>query len=286
MKNSDLHVHSYYSDGDLSPLEVVKLAKQKGIKNLALADHNSISGITEAISEGKKVGINIIPAIEIRAEEDEVLGYFIDYKNEKLKKEIKEIQDNLIERVKKIIKKLNKKKIAISFNNLLERYYPNTNFMEIHIIKYLNSKGYGEIRELFPKYILDKKGNTYVPIKEISVVDAIKLVKKFGGVPVLAHPWVTPESKKLLTKDNFEKLIKAGLKGIEIDNGDRDERRDKQTLEQIKELAKRYNLIATSGSDFHGEYLVKSTKCHDIGNYNCDEKIVEKLKLLKEGKPK
>ena len=87
MKNSDLHTHSIHSDGDLSPSEVVKLAKKRGVKNLALSDHNSISGIDEAILEGNKQGVNIIPAVEIRAEEDEVLGYFIDYKNEKFKNE-------------------------------------------------------------------------------------------------------------------------------------------------------------------------------------------------------
>lgn len=280
LKNSDLHVHSFYSDGDLSPSEVVRLAKQKGIKNLALTDHNSIDGVQEAIEEGKKQKINIIPAIEIRAKEDEVLGYFIDYKDERLKKEIKKIQDNLIERVKKIILKLNKKGIKVSFEDLLNKYYPNTNFMEIHLIKYLKFKGYGDIRELWPKYI-SKKGETYVPIKEISVINSIRLIKKYGGIPILAHPWVEISSKKLLKEEIFKKLIKAGLKGIEIDNGDRDERRDTKTLKKIKELAKKYNLIITSGSDFHGDYLIKATKCHDIGEYNCEEAVVNRLEEIK-----
>lgn len=276
MKNADLHVHSYYSDGDLPPSEVVKLAKQKGIKTLALADHNSFDGVAEAIEEGEKQGVKVIPAIEIRAKEDEVLGYFIDYENEKLKKEILKIQENLINRVKKIIIKLNKKGIKVNFENLLDRYYPNRNFMEIHLIKYLKSKGYGDIRELWSKYI-SKEGETYVPIKEISVLNAIKLIKEYGGVPVLAHPWAEISSKELLKEENFKKLIKAGLKGIETDNGDRDERRDKQTLKRIRELAKKYNLVVTSGSDFHGDYLVQATNCHGLGDYNCDEKVVEGL---------
>ncbi|MBU3906704.1 MAG: PHP domain-containing protein [Nanoarchaeota archaeon] len=281
MKNSDLHVHSYYSDGDLPPSQVVKLAKQKGIKNLALTDHNSFDGVLEAIKEGKKQGVNVIPAIEIRAKEDEVLGYFIDYKNEKFRREMKKIQNNLIKRVKKIIIKLNKKGIDVSFEDLLKKYYPNTtNLMEIHLIKYLKFKGYGDIRELWPRYI-SKGGETYVPIKEISVIDSIKLVKKFGGIPILAHPWVNPSSRELLHEKNFKKLIKSGLRGIEVDNGDRDERRDKKTLDKIQKLAKRYGLILTSGSDFHGDYLVKATKCHDIGDYNCDEKVVEQLKELR-----
>lgn len=277
MKNLDLHVHSYYSDGDLPPSEVVKLAKQKGIRNLALADHNSFDGVAEAIEEGKKQGVNIIPAIEIRAKEDEVLGYFIDYQNEEFKKEVLKIQENLIDRVKKIIAKLNKKGIEVSFDDLIKKYYPNRNFMEIHLIKYLKSKGLGEIRTLWPKYI-SKEGETYVPVKEISVLNAINLIKKYGGVPVLAHPWVEPHSKELLKEEKFKKLVKAGLKGIEIDNGDRDDRRDEQTLNKIRELAKKYNLIITSGSDFHGDYLVQANKCHGLGDYNCDKEVVEKLK--------
>lgn len=277
MRNSDLHTHSFYSDGDLSPSEVVKLAKSKGVKTLALTDHNSISGIEEAIIEGKKQGVNIIPAIEIRAEEDEVLGYFIDYKNKNLQKEILKIQKVLIDRVKKIIKTLNKKGIKVSFEDLEKKYYPNKNFMEIHLVMHLASKGLGEIREVFKKYI-SEGSETYVKIKEISVIDAIKLIKKYKGVPVLAHPWVDSKSKSLLEEKNFEKLIDAGLKGIEIDNGDRDERRDEKTIKRIQELAKKYNLIITSGSDFHGEHLFKATGCHQIGENNCDESVVEELK--------
>jgi predicted metal-dependent phosphoesterase TrpH len=278
MKNTELHTHSYYSDGDLSPSEMVILAKQKDIKNLAISDHNSLEGIEEAIKEGKKQGISIIPAIEIRAKEDEVLGYFIDYKNKELKKEINKITSNVVNRVKKIIAKLNEKGIEINFEDLIKRYFPNkNNMMEIHLIKYLKFKGFGEIKDLWKRYI-SKEGETYVPITEISIIDAIKLIIKYGGFPVLAHPWVEQDSKELLDENKFNELIKAGLKGIEIDNGDRDERRDDKTIERIKELAKRHNLIITSGSDFHGDYLVQATKCHGLGDYNCDDSIINKLK--------
>lgn len=280
MKNSDLHTHTLYSDGNLAPKELVKLAKKKRIKNLAITDHNSIEGINEAVQEGKKQGINIIPGIEIRAKEDEVLGYFVDYQNEDFKKEIEKIQKNLIDRVKKIILKLNKKGIKVSFEDLLKKYHPNKNFMEIHLIKYLKAMGLGEIRELWSKYI-SKEGETYVPVEEISVLDAIKLIKKYKGVPVLAHPWVELSSKELLKEEDFKKLVKAGLKGIEIDNGDRDDRRDEQTLKKIKELAEKYNLIITSGSDFHGKYLVELTKSHNLGDYNCGEDVVKMISNLK-----
>jgi hypothetical protein len=276
----DLHTHSYYSDGVSSPEEVVKYAKKKGVKILALTDHNSLEGIEEAVQTGKKLGVEIIPAIEIRAKEDEVLGYFVDFKNSQFKNEIRKIQQNLSNRVKKIIKKLNEKGISVSYSNLIKEYKPNKeNFMEIHLIKYLVKQGMGVKSELWKKYI-SKEGETYIPLREISVPKAIRLIKKFHGIPVLAHPWAEKSSKELLEEDKFKKLVTAGLKGIEIDNGDRDERRDKETIQKIEYLAKKYDLIITSGSDFHGEKLIDSHSNHDMGDNIYDLSAVGKLKKL------
>ena len=279
-KNTDLHMHSIYSDGNISPKEIIRKAKQIGLEYIALTDHNSTEGVEEAIKEGEKVGIQVIPAIEIRAENDEVLGYFIDYKNEKFKKEIKKLQYNVLKRVKKIILGMNKDGIEIKFSDLVDKYSPNkNNLMEIHAIRLIMDSGYGEksrkgISELFGKYV------SGVPIKEPSVADMIKLIRKYNGVPVLAHPWVSKDSKKLLEDENFRKLMGAGLKGIEIDNGDHDERRSPEIIKRIKYLAKKYSLIVTSGSDFHrvepkGEWFY-----HNLGKNNCDDKVVEQLRKL------
>ena len=91
MKNSDLHTHSYYSDGQISPRDLVKLAKRRKIKNLALTDHNSVKGVREAFKEGRKIGVRVIPAIEIECEIGEILGYFIDVNNKELIKEIERV---------------------------------------------------------------------------------------------------------------------------------------------------------------------------------------------------
>jgi len=276
MENSDLHTHTYYSDGALPPAQVVKLAKEKGIKNLAISDHNSVEGIDEAMKEAEKLGVNLIPSIEISAEGDEVLGYFIDYKNAKFKKEIKKLQEGSTFSVKENIQKA-KGKFDINFEELLREYRPNvSNFNRGHLVRLLIKKGYGDFKEIWPYF--QKGKEFYAEREKISVEGAIKLIKKFGGVPVLAHPWVELPAKELLKEENFAKLVKAGLKGIEIDNGDRDERRDEKTISRIKEVAKRYNLIITSGSDFHRE---EKNNVHNIGDYNCDEKVVEKLKELK-----
>lgn len=273
-----MHTHSYYSDGARSPTELVESAKRKGIEFLALSDHNSVNGVDEAIKAGERLGVKVIPAIEIRADKDEVLGYFVDYKNSGFQEEILKIQKNVANRVKKIIKKINEKGIKVSYSDVINRFKPNTtNIMEIHLVNYMTEKGFGTRSELWPRYI-GKDAGTYVPIKEISVVNAIKLIKKYGGVPVLAHPWVMLESKELLSETSFRKLVSAGLEGIEIDNGDRDERRDEKTVKLIRELAQDYNLIVTSGSDFHGHKFDNDTGVHQIGEYNCDNSVVKELK--------
>lgn len=276
-KNTDLHTHSIYSDGVLHPKEVVIEAKEKGIKNLSLTDHNSIDGVEEAIAEGKKIGVNVIPGIEIRAKEDEVLGYFINYKNPNLRKEVKKLQEVHTKINKIVIKEINKKGINISYEDILKEYAPNVDLMEIHIIRYLNKLGYGGIGDLWKEHMAPLwKGPLYSD--EISVINAIKLIKKYKGVPVLAHPWVEPCSKALLSEENFKEIIEVGLQGIEIDNGDRDERRDNATLKKIKSLAARYNLVITSGSDFHGDAKGRELGIHQIGMHNCNDKIIKELK--------
>jgi 3',5'-nucleoside bisphosphate phosphatase len=281
MKVCDLHTHSYYSDGENSPAEVIARAKCKGVKYLALSDHNSVKGVAEAVKEGKKQGIVVIPAVEIRAEEDEVLGYFVDYKNTSFKRDLADIQNNLIERVRKIIQKINQKGIKVNLSDL-DNKFPNArnNLMEIHLVKYLAGQGYGTISELWKKYI-SKEGETFVPIKEISIIEAIKLIKKYGGVPVLAHPWVEESSRNLLEGNNLEKLVKAGLRGIERDNGEISPSRSEKIVQRIEELAKKYNLIITSGSDFHGEYRIGKLGNHEIGNHNCDGSVVKQLREAK-----
>jgi len=279
MKNADLHVHSYFSDGNFSPSEVVRRARKLGIKYLALADHNSTEGINEAIKEGKKQGVIIVPAIEIIAEEDEVLGYFVDYKNKNFRKEIKKIQNNLNERVKKIIKKLNKKGIKITFSDVLKENGPSKNMLEIHLVFSLRRRGLGEVKDLWSRYI-DRGGEIYVPVKLLSVVSVIKLIKKYRGIPVLAHPWLR---KNTLESKNMEKYVKAGLKGVELNNGHKYKKiRDAKTISSIKMYAKKYDLIMTSGSDFHGASLIKDSNGeHKLGEYNCDEKIVKELEKLR-----
>jgi len=267
MRNSDLHTHSYYSDGIFSPAEVVKQAKENGIKNLSLTDHNSLQGITEALEEAKKQNINLIPGVELRSKEGEILGYFIDFKNKELVKKVKIIQDRSREVFENTIKELNKRGINVKSEEVLDTQLKRDNVLIVYIFKFLKNRNlisFKEIKEFM-------KGELFEP--HYSAEEVIKMINDAGGVAVLAHPWY---SKTFLDEIRIGELVKAGLKGIEIDNGGRGEERA-GSLDKISEYAKKYNLILTSGSDFHGESDLMSNE-HKLGMSNCDEEVVKKLK--------
>lgn len=278
MKNTDLHTHSYYSDGQLSPKALVRLAEKRKIKNLALTDHTSIKGVKEAIKEGRKIGVNILPAVEIRAKENEVLGYFIDINSRRLNKELLKIGKRVENRVKDFCEKLRKEGYNIDFNEIVEKYpKAKGNLNEFHILYTLYLKKYGKSTFFIGKKLkkLKKKGLKKKKIKEISIVKAVKLIKNAGGVAVLAHPWL---EKKVLKEKNIKKYIKAGLKGIEINNGDRAPLLTNKIKNKIRRLAKNYNLILTSGSDYHGPDIVGHMPGnHQLGKNNCDEKVIKQL---------
>jgi len=276
MKNADLHTHSIYSDGRMTPTQVVAIAKKRKVKYLALADHNSTQGLVEAIRECKKARITLIPSVEISAAEDDLLGHNIDYKNKKFQKELLDIRKRYENDIKRTIASVNTLGFKLKHSDLLKKFSPATNMMKSHIARYLCEKLNMDYQEVRKKY-LSHDSKYYIPVKKISIIKAIQIVKNAGGTPTLAHPWVEPESRALLKEKTFKKLVDAGLKGIEIDNGDRDSRRTPQILAKIRTLAKKYRLIITSGSDFHGSYLAKISPHHDLGKSNCDEKIAKFL---------
>jgi len=278
MRNTDLHTHTYYSDGQLSPKQLVRLSKKRGIKNLALTDHNTIKGVQEAIKEGKKIGVNVIPAVEIQYKGGEILAYFINLKNKPLNNALKKIRKETESSVKKFCQDLKKIGYKISFKEIWNKY-PNArgNINGFYPLYILFKKGYAKSTWLLGQQ-LEEKNLPKRKRKKLTAIQVIKLIKKAGGVPVMAHPWFGD------TKNNFKKLksyAKAGLRGIEINNGDRTPLRDKKTRERIKRVAKRYKLIITEGSDYHGPELVKHMPGnHELGKNNCDEKVVEQLRKL------
>jgi len=245
MKYADLHVHTFYSDSTFSPEEVVSCAKDKGLSAIAICDHDSIDGIEPCQKIGAPVDLEIIPGIELTVEkadaEIHLLGYFIDWKVEWFQERLKEIQVSRIDRIYKMVEKLNGANIKIDPKEVFKLAGKGT-VGRLHLAQAILKAGKAKsFREIFDKYIGFLKP-CYVSNVRFSPEEAIRMLLEVGGVPVLAHPDV-------LGKDEYIPELKGyGLKGIEVYHTDH----KKTAVKRYEELAKQYNLLMTGGSDCHG----------------------------------
>lgn len=249
LERIDLHLHTTYSDGSLSPAEVVALAEKANVVALAVTDHDTVAGIPETIDLGKTRGIEIIPGLEISSQygdsELHMLGYFFDWNNQGLLDRLVQLRASRHVRNPLIIEKLQKLGLDVTYEEV--RALAGTDSVgRPHIARILMQKGYvTSAKEAFNRY-LAKGAAAYVPRSLPDPVEAIKWIRDAGGLPVLAHPtWVDrPEGVPKLC----ERLKGEGLAGIEVHYSTHN---PQQTAEYL-DLAKRLDLLITGGSDFHG----------------------------------
>lgn len=266
MISADLHIHSTYSDGKLSPEQIVIKASKLNLSAISITDHDTIDGILPAISMAKKLGdIEIIPGVEISTDYQEneihILGYFIDYDSNYLKNVLNILQTKRELRIKKIVKKLNDIGIFITLKDV-NKISKGPSIGRPHIAEALKRKNYAKtITEAFDLY-LGQNGKAYVPREKLSPFDAIKIIKKSKGIPILAHPG------HLRKIEIINKLVKHGLAGLEVYHKDHN---NKQSL-FYSQFAKKSELLITGGSDCHG------TKPILIGKYGIDKATLYKLK--------
>lgn len=256
MNTVDLHTHSNRSDGSLSPEELVDYAAKKGISALALTDHDTIDGIVEAKKQAKKwqekgISIELIPGIEFSTEykgkDIHIVGIDIDYEADFFKDHLKDFVNSRIERNKKMCQKLQTAGIDISYEKLLNEF-PNCVITRAHYARFLYGHGYTtSIKEAFDRYLGDHT-QYFVAREKITPTQAVNLILKADGIPILAHPILYGLGKSSLDTLVSE-LAKAGLIGIEAVYSTytaADER-------EIKALAEKYHLAISGGSDFHGK---------------------------------
>ena len=249
-KEYDLHSHTSASDGTYTSKELIERAKNNGLKGIAITDHDTVDGLEEGKKEAEKLGIEFIPGIEfscIYEEKDvHILGYFLDYKNEKLSEELEKLKKSREEGNREIIRKLNLYKVRITEEDILQEAKGNI-VSKAHIANVMMAKGYSYTRGSAFKEYLGSTGVAYVKRKDFPPEKGIELVKMAGGIAILAHP------KLISTNENFiEKLIidlkNKGLDGIEVEYGSF----TKEDMIKYSKLAKELNLLITGGSDFHG----------------------------------
>ena len=278
MKNIDLHMHSNISnDGDFSPAELMKMCSKAGIKTAALADHNSVRGVAEAIKEGEKFGVKVIPAIEIDCTYKEynlhVLGYNIDYNNkifEKIEKNVFEQELKAGDKRMALVKKagifFDEEKVRkLSYDGTITGEMIGEAAIEDErnrenplITPYL--EGGTRSNNPYVNFYWDwcSKGKpAYVPIKYITLKEAIDIIHKTGGKAVLAHP----NNNIGMNEEIFKEITAEGIEGVEVFSS----YHSKENAEFFLKMAEKYNVSVTCGSDFHGK-TKPAIKLGEMGN--------------------
>ncbi|MFW6381223.1 MAG: PHP domain-containing protein [Bacillota bacterium] len=270
---ADLHVHSTYSDGSFSPEALVKKAWQLGLKALAVADHDTVEGVEPALEAGQKYGLEVIPALEFSTfrgkAEIHILGYYVDYKDERLLGMVDKIFQARLERARKMVKLLNQQGVNITLTGVRE-IAGDEYIGRPHIARAMVEAGYiEEMGEAFTGDYIGNQGQAYVDKYRLKPEQAIRIIKEAGGIPVLAHP-VFVNHGRSLGKADIKGLKDRGLEGLEVFHS----KHNQQDTDFYLEIAREFNLLITGGSDFHGE----NSPGVNLGDVRLNKEYLDKLR--------
>lgn len=273
----DLHVHTRHSDGTFTPAEVVRMAGDQGFKAIAIADHDSVSGIDEAVAAGTAGGIEVIPAVELSIEiaghhDVHLLAYFIDHRDAPFNDRLDRFRERRERRGEAIIARINEKlaserKGSITYEEVVEG--SDGALGRPHIARVLIARGYAsDMNDAFDNYLVPCD----VPKEYFSADEAIREIHRIGGVAVLAHPTSISRDRTVL-REVIGSMVALGLDGLEayctlatIDDAD-----------FLVAIARRHRLVVTGGSDFHGNETENSLGIADA-RFPIDYRLVAALK--------
>jgi len=246
MDKIDLHLHTNKSDGRLSPTELVRLAHKGGVRRMALTDHDTTDGVEEAIAEGKLLGAEVIPGVELgtdsRSGDMHMLGLFLDHKNEAFQETMARFREGRVARVHTIVSNLAEVGVNISVDRVFE-IAGEASVGRPHVAQALLEAGYiKNMPEAFEKW-LAYGGPGDVPRDKLSPEDAIGLIHAVGGLAVVAHPY---EGKNVL--EQLPGLAAAGLDGVETYYPGYGPDR----VEDLLGVCRALRILPTGGTDFHG----------------------------------
>lgn len=247
----DLHVHSNFSDGDFNVEELIKLYSKTGLNGFALTDHDNVDGLIYLDRANLDTSLKIIPGIEFSCNflgnDVHILGLNIDYKNKNLYNKTKKLKKSRELRAKKIVKLLKQEGIYLNETEI----FRNKTVGRPHIAIELIDKGYAHTMEEAFSIYLNKGSKYFVPKENLTIEEAIDLIKIANGKAVLAHPGKTKNLDKVL-----KSVKKLGIDGIEVIHPSNNKKMTKNMIEFCEEN----NYIQTGGSDFH-------RRIEDIGVY-------------------
>lgn len=267
-KFADLHTHTTYSDGNLSPKELLTKAKEKGLHAISITDHDTVEGNLKGVNDASDLDIELVIGCEFsslgRFREYHILGYEFDPDYPELKHFFSMIRDSRMKRAKEIHKKLANLGIKFNFDLILEKAQDSP-VTRPHIATVLDELNVVEnSRQAFYKYLRDG-GPADTPKDTLTFEEIIKLINKAGGVAVLAHP------ANVIDQGTLYKMIKAGLDGIEVVHPVHSD--DKTRYYQ--NIANQFWLIQTGGSDYHGRSEYDE---ENFGKYKVPYSTVESIR--------
>lgn len=265
---ADLHIHTHFSDSTSSPAEVIEQAHENGLDCIAITDHDTVDGVQPAVEAAGTYGIEVLPGIELSSEingkDVHILGYLLDCEQGEFVGQIRHIQNARVERMREMIGKL--KAMGVDDITLKEvcALAQSDSVGRPHLATVLREKGWVKSHQTAFDKFLAEDAPAYVPKFKQTPYEAIALIRKAGGVAVLAHPMLTRVDELI------PGFVEAGLGGLEVYYPNNTE----HVIRFYEGLAKKYRLVATGGSDAHG-----SVKKHTyIGKLKIPYALVEKLK--------
>ncbi|TXK85703.1 PHP domain-containing protein [Paenibacillus sp. N3.4] len=250
-KEADLHTHTTASDGTQRPAANVRMAYEAGLGAIAITDHDTVSGVAEALKAGRELGIDVIPGIEIstvaNGQDIHVLGYYIQIDDVQFLQRLESLRETRTVRNQMMISRLQELGFDITMAEVLEEVANTKGKGDTvgrpHLAAVLLNKGYvSSISEAFDKY-LGTGAAAYANPPRIEPATAIQWIHEAGGKAVLAHPGLYHDDALV------EEITRQGLDGIEVYHSDHTPEEEAKYLL----LAQSSGLLVTAGSDFHGE---------------------------------
>ena len=243
----DLHLHTLSSDGRLTPTELIQLVAKQGLETVSITDHDTTEGLAEAYEAAKEFpGLRIIPGIEMSADipgdEVHILGYFLRYEDPDFQAKLLEFRRGRVERAQMMVEKLDALGVHIKWERV-QHFAGDGSVGRPHIALAMVEAGYcKEPKDAFDEY-LGRNGLAYAERAKMTPSEGVEMIKKVGGVPVLAHPTFMNDMEA-----GISSLKQVGLLGMEVYYA----RYDDDTVRHLARLAREYDLIPCGGSDYHG----------------------------------
>jgi len=264
---ADLHCHTTASDGLLSPAELVQLAAKLGLKGIGITDHDTIHGWKEAEETGLNYQVRILKGIELNTDwhgkEVHILGYEVDGSSNYLTDKLGALREAREMRMREILDRFRVLGINISVDEV-QQFAQGESIGRPHIAQVLIERGYVRtIQEGFERY-LGIGAPAYVPRYKLTTEEGIRLIREARGVAVLAHPGVHR------LEEGIPAWVKVGLQGIEVLHSEHTPDDEKRYLK----IAQEYRLLATGGSDFHGEAIKPSV---NLGGWGVSLDVIEQI---------